>query len=104
MSLRQIKPSQSFRKVNGCELPEGSVLRVEPSDPYHKVTAKTSKSNSWAEKQQQESESSVSGKGEITERVLNDGATGNAAEKQQEEAVGGANEEEDLDDFFASLE
>jgi len=99
-----------FTKVNGCELPGGSVLRVEPSDPYYKVAAKTSKSDSDSQTEQQQSPATAVGMGENasgggTTEDLCDPTTGNTTEKQLEESGGGgADSEEDLDGFFASLE
>ena len=88
---------------------------MEPSDPYHKITAKTSKSSSQTEKNQQQTQSSSSasvsavktgkmssGGGSIED--ICDQTTGNKVDNQPEESGGGENEEGDLDDFFASLE
>ena len=89
-----------IRKLDGCELPGGSVLRVEPSDPYHKVTAITSKSASRLETQQQmESSGSKIGENSLGEKNIED----QGDPKENGTTAGGANEEE-LDDFFASLE
>lgn len=90
-----------IRKLDGCELPGGSVLRVEPSDPYHKVTAITSKSDCWLEKQQQiESSVTQMGGNSLGEKNMED----QGDPKQNDTTAGGADAEEDLDDFFASLE
>ncbi len=91
----------TIRKVNGCELPGGSVLRVEPSDPYHKVNAMASKSDSQL-KDHQQMEALAS---ETKESPLK-GATAEELGDQKENGntVSGGNEQEDLDDFFASLE
>ena len=84
-------------------MPGGSVLRVEPSDPYHKVTAKTSKSNSRTENQQQ-TELSIDTQSGRNLGAIHDEIARNSAKKQPEKSAGGADEEEDLDVFFASLE
>ncbi len=90
-----------IRKLDGCELPGGSVLRVEPSDPYHKVTAITPKSDSRLETQQKmESSGSKIGESSLGEKNIED----RGDPKESGATAGGANEEEDLDDFFASLE
>lgn len=89
-------------------MPGGRVLRVEPSDPYHRVTPQRSKSNAQIQHQPViEALTSV-----IEENIRSGGikvndtktTTEGAVEKQSKELDGEANEEEDLDDFFASLE
>jgi hypothetical protein len=102
-----------FTKVNGCELPGGSVIRVEPSDPNYKVAAKTSKPDSDSQTETEQQQSTVTAVG-MAEKVSGGGTAEdfcdstieNTTEKQLEESGGGGadNEEEDLDDFFASLE
>ena len=89
-------------------MPGGCVLRVEPSDPHYKVTAKRSKSDSQTQHQPVlEVQSSVIEENiRSQENKVNDTKTSTEAtvEKQSKELDGEANEEEDLDDFFASLE
>mmetsp|Transcript_24029 Transcript_24029/g.26799 ORF Transcript_24029/g.26799 Transcript_24029/m.26799 type:complete len:365 (-) Transcript_24029:102-1196(-) len=72
-------------QVNGCELPGGTILSVQPSDPFHK--AKSSTASSYTEQQ-------------IPSAVV---ANEHDIEKINGYECGG-NDEEDLDDFFASLE
>jgi len=101
----------SFSKVNGCELPGGSILRVEPSDPYYKLVVKTPKSGSRIEEQQSQSQAKVGigrttpGAGQTKDSDRGIRAT---SDKQLEEPGSGAAHEEEtdegLDDFFASLE
>jgi hypothetical protein len=113
IELQQPTLPTSFHKVNGCELPGGSILRVEPSDPYHKVAAKTWKANPQIEQQSQSqlmaaamgSDKNTSDGGRT--EVIRDGTTGSTLETKLEDSGGGVaseEEEEDLDDFFSSLE
>jgi len=109
VSLQQNELFPSLTKVNGCELPGGNILRVEPSNPYYKVTANFPKSDSRKEKEEQSSTKTVemgadtSGVG-LTEAKTYHNTEGETTEKQSENSGDGVNEEEDLDDFFASLE
>ena len=89
-------------------MPGGCVLRVEPSDPRYKVTAKRSKSNSQTQNQPviEVQSSTIEENIRSRENKVNDTKTSSEAtvEKRPKELDGEANEEEDLDDFFASLE
>ena len=101
-----------FPKINGCELPGGSILRVQPSDPYHKVNAMTPKSNVQTGQQQQQSQLGNALDGENADNCpKTTTSTGNTENNLPEKAgeiqpdqSGGEDAEEDLDDFFASLE
>lgn len=72
--------------MNGCELPGGVVLNVEPSDPLHKQRNKD-KSGHGAD---------------LSHREQSGTTTGHENENQDQGPE--IENEDDLDDFFASLE
>mmetsp|Transcript_7643 Transcript_7643/g.16477 ORF Transcript_7643/g.16477 Transcript_7643/m.16477 type:complete len:174 (+) Transcript_7643:1522-2043(+) len=111
-----------FPKVNGCELPGGFILSVQPSDPHHKVTTKISLNGSANALHSKEhlppratagvtKEHDSSGNKMAEEALPTTGKTENSmhinmAQNTSEEHNGNEpdEEEEDLDDFFASFE
>jgi hypothetical protein len=111
--------------MNGAELPCGTPIKVEPSDPLYQLRKKKQMNYYGSASQQQEQENDVvesekkveEKKGEEEPCQGNitpssgvptgeDGSPerGNSVEKAESQAVGDADDNDDLDDFFDSLE
>jgi hypothetical protein len=81
--------------MNGAELPCGTALKVEPSDPLYKLRKKKRTENRYGQATAQEDDS-VPAKAEEEPKP--------SEPKSPEEASEAKNDDDDdLDDFFASL-
>mmetsp|Transcript_16331 Transcript_16331/g.30299 ORF Transcript_16331/g.30299 Transcript_16331/m.30299 type:complete len:125 (-) Transcript_16331:552-926(-) len=93
-------------KVNGCELPGGEILVVEPSDPSHKLRKKASSPNHYGPASETTEEQNT--QQNTTTTTTNESIeTGNPTEENGNQAPStkvDGDEDDNLDDFFASLE
>lgn len=98
----------SYFKVNGCELPGGEVLLVQPSDPLHKIRKNKhygpASASSYMEapaaqqEMKKESENPNEQPIHIPDTVEKTATTGVTETKEEDD------DDDNLDDFFASLE
>lgn len=86
------------QQMNGAELPDGSVLQVEPAESNQSVKKDTNMSMMYGVNNNQSKGGSLAEENEVVKDLVSPSDQVPPATKSEE-----GNDENDLDDFFASL-
>jgi hypothetical protein len=84
-----------YKKMNGAELPCGTALKVEPSDPLYKLRKKGKRPENWYEPASAQEEYDDPAKAKDEPKP--------SEPKAPEASKAKDDDDDDLDDFFASL-